>query len=92
MNDINVNIRTDKRLMEQVQSVLESMGIDMTMAINLYFDQIVCRNRLPFELERPNAETRAAIEEAVKITYDPNVKGYRDIDRMFEEILSDDAV
>ena len=37
-----------------------------------------------------NAETIAAIEEAERISGDPNVKGYTDIDEMFKKLLADD--
>ena len=36
----------------------------------------------------PNAETVAAMEESDRISRDPNVKGYTDIDHMMKEILS----
>ena len=36
--------------------------------------------------ETPNAETMAALIEADKIAKDPSVKGYRDVDEMFEEL------
>jgi DNA-damage-inducible protein J len=38
---------------------------------------------------KPNKETIEAMLEAEKIAKDPNVKGYRDIDQMFEDILND---
>lgn len=38
-------------------------------------------------LTTPNVETTVAIIEADRIAKDPSVKGYRDVDEMFEEIL-----
>ena len=37
--------------------------------------------------EKPNAETIDAIIEADRIAKDPSVKGQRDVDEMFEDIL-----
>lgn len=38
----------------------------------------------------PNEETRQAMLEADRIAKDPNVKSYTDVEKMFEEILSED--
>lgn len=40
--------------------------------------------------EIPNEETRQAMLEADRIAKDPSVKGYTDVDKMFEELLSED--
>ena len=36
--------------------------------------------------EEPNAETIAAMLEAERIENDPNVKGYTDLDKLFEDL------
>jgi hypothetical protein len=38
----------------------------------------------------PNAETREALEEAEKITYDPNAKSYKNFSELLEEVLAED--
>lgn len=40
--------------------------------------------------EIPNEETRQAMLEADRIAKDPSVKGYTDVDKMFEELLNED--
>lgn len=40
----------------------------MSNAIRIPLTQVVLRNRWPFEVKVPNAETRAAMEEARSIT------------------------
>jgi antitoxin component of RelBE/YafQ-DinJ toxin-antitoxin module len=44
---------------------------------------------IPFHItvNAPNAETVAAMLEAERIARDPNVKGYHDVEQMFEESL-----
>ena len=46
--------------------------------------------RSPFELrqERPNKETIAAMLEAERISHDPSVKEYDDLDELFAELRS----
>ena len=39
--------------------------------------------------EIPNAETVAAMEEGMRIAYDPNVRGYRDMEKLKAALLSD---
>jgi len=47
---------------------------------------------LKFDLrpERPNLETLEAMVEAERISRDPNVKGYRDINALFEDLDTDE--
>ena len=40
--------------------------------------------------EIPNAETLAALEEGMRITYDPKIRGYRDMEELKASLLSDD--
>ena len=42
---------------------------------------------IPFELT-PNKETIEAMEEAKRMTYDSSVKGYDNLDELFEELKS----
>lgn len=47
---------------------------------------------IPFEItaDIPNAETREAIEEVQRMKADPTLgKTYTDMDRMFQDLLSD---
>jgi DNA-damage-inducible protein J len=43
---------------------------------------------IPFEnpLGKPNRETVAAMREAEKISNDPSVKGYNDLDELFKDL------
>lgn len=37
-------------------------------------------------LSQPNRETITAMQEAERIAYDPSVKGYTDLDELFEAL------
>jgi DNA-damage-inducible protein J len=46
-----LNIKIDKGVKEAAAQLLESMGLDHTTAINMYYRQIIKERRLPFQPE-----------------------------------------
>ena len=57
----NINIRTDSILKAKAQSVLVDLGLDMSTAINVFLNQIVYRQAIPFEIGKPkNANFKQA--------------------------------
>ena len=87
----NISIRMDVELKKQAEQLFNELGMNMTTAFNIFLRQAVRQQRIPFDvaLESPNAETIAAMEEAERISHDPSVKGYTDVDQMMKELLAD---
>ena len=87
-NTTNLSIRMDKDLKEQADMLFSELGMNMTTALNIFVRQSVRQGKIPFEisLNVPNAETVAAMEEAERIARDPNVKGYTDLNELFEAL------
>ncbi|MDD3269021.1 MAG: type II toxin-antitoxin system RelB/DinJ family antitoxin [Syntrophomonadaceae bacterium] len=83
----NLSIRMDKELKEQAEQLFSELGMNMTTALNIFVRQAVRQRKIPFEisLNVPNAETITAIEEANRISRDPNAKRYAS----FEELVAD---
>ena len=52
MSRTNINIRTDSELKEKAQSVLADLGLDMSTAINIFLNQIVYKQAIPFEISK----------------------------------------
>ena len=48
MTTANINVRTDAVLKAQAQQVFESIGLDLSTAVNLFLKQTVKANNLPF--------------------------------------------
>ena len=48
MSTANINVRTDATLKAQAQQVFESIGLDLSTAVNLFLKQTVKVNNLPF--------------------------------------------
>ncbi len=87
----NISIRMDVELKKQAEKLFSELGMNMTTAFNIFLRQAVRQQRIPFDvaLEMPNAETIAAMAEAERISRDPSIKGYTDVDQMMRELLSD---
>jgi addiction module RelB/DinJ family antitoxin len=43
-----VNFRTDEELFEKAKKIFSSQNLDVTNAINLFLEQTVVQNKLPF--------------------------------------------
>ena len=85
----NISIRMDTELKAAAEELFADLGMNISTAFNIFVRQALREGRIPFMISRetPKAETMAALIEADKIAKDPSVKGYRDVDEMFEDIL-----
>ncbi len=61
-----IHTRMEPDLKKRAQHILNKLGISTTDAIRLYFQQIVDRNGIPFEVNTPNEKTRQAMDDARK--------------------------
>lgn len=64
MANVHVIVNDDIKL--QAQELFESIGMDMTTAINIFLRQSIAFGGIPFTIRQPryNAETEKAIKEA----------------------------
>ena len=84
----NITIRMDANLKVQAEALFNELGMNLSTAFNIFVRQSLREGAIPFKihLERPNAETIAAMIEAKRIANDPSVKGYADINELFAEL------
>ena len=77
-------IRIDSDVKKQASELFSALGLDMSSAVNLFLHQCVLRGGLPFSVELPSYKqsTLDAMEEAKRISRDPSVKGYTDMDEL----------
>ena len=86
--DTNINIRTDSPTKAKAEKLFNSLGINMTTAINMFLRKCIITNGIPFDvnLEVPNKETIKAFKEIEKMKKNPSkTKSYSS----FEELLKD---
>ena len=94
MSQTNVNFRMDAELKREMEALCHELGITMTAAFTIFARKMTREQRIPFDvsLERPRAETLAAMKEADDIAANPEkYKGYDDVDEMIEDILNEEA-
>lgn len=84
----NISIRMDADLKAQADALFGELGMNITTAFNIFVRQALREGRIPFEisLNQPNRETLAALMEAERIAKDPNIKGYTDLDELFDDL------
>lgn len=77
-------IRIDADIKKQVFELFNDLGLDMSSAVNLFLHQCLLRGGLPFSVEMPHYSQRTlnAMEEARRISHDPDVNGYSSMDEL----------
>ena len=88
----NISIRMDKELKARADEFFEEIGMNMSTAFNVFIRQTLREGRIPFQIsvDRPNEETIAALLEGERIARDPSVKGYTNLEELFEELKKDE--
>lgn len=51
----NLYVRIEPELKEQAEDILNSLGISVSNAINMFYKQIVLQRGIPFELKMPQS-------------------------------------
>ena len=82
MSTVPTQIRIERNIKEQVGVLFSELGLDMSGAVNMFLHQCVLRGGIPFSIEIPRYKqnTLMAMEEARRISHDPNVPGYDNMD------------
>jgi DNA-damage-inducible protein J len=61
-----IRARVEPKLKAEAEGILNSLGMNPSDAIRMFYKQVVLRKGLPFEVIIPNAETRRAIDDVKK--------------------------
>lgn len=87
-NTTNISIRMDSELKAQADALFAELGMNLSIAFNIFVRQSIREGRIPFDisLNQPNRETIAAMLEAERIAKDRSVKGYSDLNEQFKEL------
>ena len=59
-----LHVRIDEETKARASEVLDAVGLSVSVAVRILLRRVAADQALPFELKVPNAETRAAMEEA----------------------------
>jgi DNA-damage-inducible protein J len=63
MATTTINVRTDSEIKRQAQQIFESLGLDMTTAVNIFLRQTIRQQDMPFVL---TARTKAQEEKPLR--------------------------
>lgn len=63
-----LHVRVDDEIKAQASEALAAMGLSVSDAVRILLKRVVDDQAFPLELKVPNAETRAAMQDARAIT------------------------
>ena len=86
----NLYARIEPDVKEKAESILSTLGIPASSAINMFYKQIILQRGIPFEVKIPrlNAETKKAMEETEKGI--GLSKGYTNLEEMWKDLEKED--
>ena len=87
-NTTNFSVRMDSDIKKQCEALYGELGVNLTTAINVFLRQSLRVGGFPFDVrvEQLNEETIAAMWEAKRLSRDPSVKRYSNIEDALREL------
>ena len=88
-NAINMSFRVDKKLKSQADELFKNLGMNTSVALNMFLTQSVREQSIPFipSMEVPNARLISAIEEVEAIEAGKiKAKKYKTFEDALEDI------
>lgn len=88
MATVPTQVRIDEKLKKQATELFSQLGMDMSSAMNIFLRQCVMRGGLPFDVVVPQYKTEVieAMEEAKRISKEPNTKRYSSFSDAMEDL------
>ena len=89
-SNVSLNIRMDKDLKNNLSSLCDELGMNISTAFTIFAKAMVRRGGIPFDvaLDVPNRETLEAIKEVEEMKKNPSAyKSYTNVKEMMEDIL-----
>jgi DNA-damage-inducible protein J len=79
-----ITVRVDDNIKKEAGNVFQSVGLDMSTAINIYLRQVILHKGIPFPVtaEIPNAVTLKAIKDAEN----GEMVSFSSIDELMEDL------
>jgi len=85
-------IRIEENTKKQAMELLEGLGLNLSDAVNMFLKQVILRKGIPFDVTYPEdvwefkPEVIEAMEEAKRISRDPNEKTYTSFAEALEDL------
>ena len=68
---VRFNINLDSELINEAGKMLDSLGLDFTTAITIYFKQIIKKKKIPFEIS--DTTNYVSVEEVAGLNWRDNL-------------------
>lgn len=86
MASTTVQIRMDKNVKKQLETLLKDMGLNMTTAVNLFAHAVINQQKIPFEITAPAPKSQLAKDlEDVRAGRNMS-KVYHDTDELYKDL------
>ena len=85
----SMHIRVEPEVKEEVEKILNTLGMTATEAINIYLKQIILNSGIPFEIKMPqfSDEMLKAVKEADEIMKNAeNYLSYEYVNKLMEAL------
>lgn len=81
-----LHIRVEPSVKAKAEETLKELGLSITDAINVFLNQVILHDGIPFEIKKPkyNNETLQVLDETK--TEKNLSKNFDSVDKMFEEL------
>ena len=81
-------IRIEESTKKQAIELLAGLGLSLSDAVNMFLKQVVLQRGIPFEVKYPELkpEVLEAMDEARKISRDPNTRRYSSFSEALEDL------
>lgn len=83
-----INVNVDKDVKEQANTLFNSLGLNMSTAINMFLRKAINEGGIPFEVNnKPSRELRKALKEGEDILNGKvKTKGYDNVEDLFKDL------
>ncbi len=78
-----ISVRMDAELKKDAESILISLGLTPSQAINVFYKQITFQNGLPFSIKLPEKELNAASLNAME---EKKINEYENPSELYDEL------
>ena len=75
-----INIHVNDEVKKEAETIFKSLGLNMSVAMNLFLKKCINENGIPFDLKLPNKETNKILNGDIER------KSYKNVDELFEDL------
>lgn len=80
-----INTRVNQEIKQKTESILNELGLNISQAIDIFFNQIIQHNGLPFEIKKMDQDI---IDKRTLLANAINLTGGQEIDSKFNKIIN----